>query len=69
MRITLASGLAFLVLGASTSIKGQTLEEGLAFARAGKQHAAKEVYESILKKDNTNAEAHYRLGMIFLGQQ
>lgn len=69
MRNTLAVGLALLMLGASRELKGQTLEEGLALARAGKQQAALEVYEAILKKNDTNAEAHYRLGMIFLGQQ
>ncbi|OGU18752.1 MAG: hypothetical protein A2059_01525 [Ignavibacteria bacterium GWA2_55_25] len=69
MRSTLAVGFAFLVLTAHTATVGQTLEEGLAFARAGKQHEAKGVYEAILKKDSKNAEAHYRLGMIFLGQR
>lgn len=69
MRSALAAGLAFLTLAALPATRGQTLEEGLAFARAGKQQEAKGVYEAILKKDSQNAEAHYRLGMIFLGQQ
>lgn len=44
----------------------QTVEEGLSFYNKREWEEAKRVFEEVLKKDEKNAEAHYRLGMILL---
>lgn len=60
---------AFVILTVANVVVAQSMDEGSVLARAGKAREAKEVYEAILKKEKSNAEAHYRLGMLFLGQQ
>ena len=47
----------------------QSIDEGLALFNKGKLGEAKGVFESILKQDKKNAEAHYRLGLILLSRQ
>jgi len=44
----------------------QSLEEGVALFNKGKFAEAKATFESILKQDEKNAEAHYRLGLMLL---
>jgi tetratricopeptide (TPR) repeat protein len=44
----------------------QSLEDGKAEFRNGHYAKAKEVFESVLKMDDKDAEAHYQLGLIYL---
>ena len=47
----------------------QSIDEGIALFNKGKLGEAKGVFESVLKQDKKNAEAHYRLGLILLSRQ
>lgn len=47
----------------------QSVDEGVALFSKGKLAEAKGVFESVLKQDKKNAEAHYRLGLILLSRQ
>jgi tetratricopeptide (TPR) repeat protein len=47
----------------------QSIDEGIALFNKGKLGEAKGVFESVLKLDQKNAEAHYRLGLILLSRQ
>lgn len=44
----------------------QSVEEGKLELQRGSIGRAKEIFENVLKKDDNNAEAHYRLGLIEL---
>ena len=55
----------FLCCGASA----QSLEEGMKLFNNGKMAEAKGVFEIVLKQNEKNAEAHYRLGLILLTRQ
>jgi tetratricopeptide (TPR) repeat protein len=45
---------------------GQSVEEGNSELQRGHIGRAKEIFEAVLKGDDKNAEAHYRLGLIEL---
>jgi Tfp pilus assembly protein PilF len=47
----------------------QSVEEGMNFFANGKMAEAKSVFESVLKQNGKNAEAHFRLGIILLTRQ
>ncbi len=47
----------------------QSVDEGVALFNKGKMAEAKGVLETVLKQDEKNAEAHYRLGLILLSRQ
>lgn len=47
----------------------QTIDEGISLVGQGKFAEAKSIFERILEKDENNAEAHYRLGSIFLARR
>lgn len=47
----------------------QSLEEGMKLFNNGKMAEAKSVFEFVLKQNEKNAEAHYRLGLILLTRQ
>jgi tetratricopeptide (TPR) repeat protein len=47
----------------------QSLEEGIALASKGKLAEAKTTFESLLKQNDKNAEAHYRLGLILINRR
>ena len=47
-------------------LAAQTVEEGNAEFQGGHISRAKEIFEAVIKKDDKNAEAHYRLGLIEL---
>lgn len=64
-----ANRLLFLVLLLPLSLAAQSLDEGIALFTARKYGEAKGLFESILKNDEKNAEAHYRLGMILMTNQ
>lgn len=46
----------------------QTIEEGTIFVQQKNFSAAKSVFDSILTKDNENAEAHFQLGMVYINK-
>lgn len=50
------------------ALTAQTLQEGLALYQKAQFAEAKQVFESVLKQDGGNAEAHYRLGMIMMSR-
>jgi cytochrome c-type biogenesis protein CcmH/NrfG len=58
-----------LCLLAFSGAIAQSLDEGMRLFTSGKMAEAKGVFESVLKKDEKNAEAHYRLGLILLTRQ
>lgn len=64
-RMSVVSVLFFVLSQVAIS---QTLEEALVKFRAGNLAEAKQIYEAILQKENGNAEAHYRLAMIYLSR-
>ncbi len=47
----------------------QSTDEGVALLEKGKLAEAKAVFENVLKQDEKNAEAHYRLGLILLSHR
>jgi tetratricopeptide (TPR) repeat protein len=61
--------LCVCLLVAVPSLAGaQTVEAGIALAGQGRLEEAKKVFEAVIKSDEKNAEAHYRLGRIFLSR-
>ena len=57
---------AFVLMQANLS--AQTIDEGVALVQQKKYAEAKTVFEQILDKNKNNAEAHYRLGLVFLNR-
>jgi tetratricopeptide (TPR) repeat protein len=51
-----------------TNLSAQTIDEGVALVQQRKYAEAKTVFEQILDKNNNDAEAHYRLGWLFLNR-
>jgi Tfp pilus assembly protein PilF len=49
--------------------RAQSVDEGVTLFNKGKLAEARKVFESVLKQDDKSAEAHYRLGLIFLTNQ
>ena len=47
----------------------QSIEDGIGLFNKGKFADAKAVFESVLKNNDKNAEAHYRLGLILLSRR
>lgn len=47
----------------------QSLDDGVAFFNKGRFGEAKSIFETLLKQDDKNAEAHYRLAMVLLTRQ
>jgi Tfp pilus assembly protein PilF len=60
--------IAVLILQIHGNLIAQTVDEGVVFLQQGKFVEAKNVFEQILKKDDKNAEAHYRLGLVYLNR-
>ena len=58
-----------LILTLPVLLSAQSLDEGVALLGKRKYAEARVIFDSILKKDNKNAEAHYRLGQVFLSNQ
>ena len=58
-----------LILTLPVLLSAQSLDEGVALMGKRKYAEAKAIFESMLKKDNKDAEAHYRLGLVFLSNQ
>jgi tetratricopeptide (TPR) repeat protein len=52
-----------------SAASAQSVDEGVTLFNKGKIAEAKKVFESVLKQDDNNAEAHYRLGFVFLSNQ
>ncbi|MEK6757003.1 MAG: tetratricopeptide repeat protein [Bacteroidota bacterium] len=48
------------------ALHAQSLEDGMAYYSKGQFGEAKKVFESIVKQDDNNAEAHYRLGRVLM---
>jgi predicted Zn-dependent protease len=57
-----------LLLAIPFSLIAQTLEEGIALSNDRKLEEAKKVFKAVIKNDEKNAEAHYRLGRIYLSR-
>ena len=57
------------ILALPLLLPAQSLEEGVILIGKRKYAEAKVIFESILKKDDKNAEAHYRLGQVFISNQ
>jgi tetratricopeptide (TPR) repeat protein len=47
-------------------VSAQSLDDGIALVNKGKLAEAKTTFESVLKQNEKNAEAHYRLGLILI---
>ena len=58
-----------IFLALSFSASAQSLEEGMALVGKGKLAEAKTTFESLLKQNDKNAEAHYRLGLILINRR
>jgi tetratricopeptide (TPR) repeat protein len=58
-----------LLVGMSCTSFAQSLEEGITLFGKGRLGEAKAIFESVLKQNDNNAEAHYRLGLVFLSRQ
>lgn len=58
-----------ILLALPLCASAQSLEEGIRLFDRGKFAEAKTVFESVLKQDEKNAEAHYRLGLILLSRR
>jgi tetratricopeptide (TPR) repeat protein len=50
----------------SLALAQATFEQGLRLEREGKYEEAKSVYEEVLAKNNSRAEAHHQLGLLYL---
>ncbi len=62
-------GWLVLIVGMACSSSAQSLEEGIALFNKGKLGEAKSAFEAVLKQNESNAEAHYRLGLVFMSRQ
>ena len=58
-----------LLVGITCSAFAQSIEEGIALFNKGKLGEAKSTFEAVLKQNDNSAEAHYRLGLVFLSRQ
>lgn len=66
-RISVLS-MATILFFTQSGLRAQTVEEGRALMQDRKYKEAKAVFESILNKDDNNAEAHLYLGMLYLNR-
>jgi len=57
--------IAALILS-QANVSAQTIDEGVALVQQKKFAEAKALFEQILNKNKDDAEAHYRLGSVFL---
>jgi tetratricopeptide (TPR) repeat protein len=57
-----------LVLLMQGGLTAQTMDEGIVLLQQKKFNEAKLIFERILDKDDNDAEAHYRLGMVYLNR-
>jgi tetratricopeptide (TPR) repeat protein len=64
-----AASWIWVLLAFSVSASAQSLEEGVGFFNKGKLAEAKAAFESVLKQDEKNPEAHYRLGLVLLSRR
>ncbi len=64
-RLVLAGWWVGLILF-PISLWAQSVEEGIGLVQKGSIADAKKVFETVLKNNDNNAEAHYRLGLIFM---
>lgn len=55
-----------LVLLFPCSLQAQSVEEGVQMMKRGNLAAAKQTFESIIDRDDKNAEAHFRLGQVYM---
>ncbi len=62
-------GWLVLIVGMACSSSAQSLEEGIALFNKGRLGEAKSTFEAVLKQNESNAEAHYRLGLVFMSRQ
>jgi tetratricopeptide (TPR) repeat protein len=58
-----------ILLALPFCVSAQSLEEGNALVSKGKLAEAKTTFESVLKQNDKNAEAHYRLGLILISRR
>ena len=58
-----------ILLALPFCVSAQSLEEGTALFNKGKFGEAKSMFESVLKQNDKNAEAHYRLGLILISRR
>ncbi|MGD0591301.1 MAG: tetratricopeptide repeat protein [Bacteroidota bacterium] len=67
MKITRICGFvaAALILQMHGELIAQTIDEGISLLQQRKFAEARTVFEQILDKDENNAEAHYRLGLVY----
>jgi tetratricopeptide (TPR) repeat protein len=63
------AGWIGIFLALPLCVSAQSLEEGIALMSKGKLAEAKTAFESILKQNDKNAEAHYRLGLILINRR
>ena len=68
-RLARISGLIVtIILLMQTNLPAQTIDEGVSLVQQKKYAEAKTVFEQILDKNKNDAEAHYRLGLVFLNR-
>jgi Tfp pilus assembly protein PilF len=68
-KLTRISGFIIaIILLMQTNLLAQTIDEGVALVQQKKYAEAKAVFEQILDKNKNDAEAHYRLGLVFLNR-
>jgi len=60
--------IAVLILQLQGVLTAQTIDDGINLLKQNKFTEAKSVLVSILEKDDDNAEAHYRLGMVYFNR-
>jgi tetratricopeptide (TPR) repeat protein len=60
--------IAVLILQMHGNLMAQTVDEGVVLFQQNKFAEAKLVFEKILDKDDGNAEAHYRLGLVYINR-
>ncbi len=61
--------LLLMIFGLILIGNAQTISEAEVLARNGKFKEAQNIYEEIIKHDDKNAEAHSKLGMLFLNRR
>jgi tetratricopeptide (TPR) repeat protein len=65
-KLTRISGLiVVIVLLMQANLSAQTIDEGVALVQQKRYAEAKAVFEKVLDKNKDDAEAHYRLGLVF----
>jgi Tfp pilus assembly protein PilF len=65
-RSTIVRILAAACIVMQVNLLAQTVDEGISLVAQKKYDQAKKVFEKIVEKNDNDAEAHFRLGMIFL---